>query len=101
MAQLLKPRMMNFKEVQTDQSKTSENLPQLGDFIKIQPVATGKNGDEFQPISMEKPESELENLWAAAKNNDNVYQSMVRAIKKRKRMLFTFLIFNFSIVIDR
>ena len=36
-------------------------------FIKMQPVATGKNGVEFQPISIEKPENELENLWATAK----------------------------------
>ena len=60
MAQLLKPGMLNFKKkIEIGQSKTSKNLPQLGDFIKIQPIATGKNGFEFQPISIEEPENEL------------------------------------------
>ena len=77
MAQLLKPKMLNF-----------EIKPE--NFIKIQPVATGKKGVEFQPISTEKPENELENLWATAKNNDDVYQSMVGAIKEKKRTLLRF-----------
>ena len=93
--------MLNFKKKKKiNQSKTSENSPQLGDFIKIQPVATGKSEVEFQPISIE-PENELENLWASAKNNDNFYHSMVGAIKKRKRTLFTFLIFKILLVIAR
>ena len=54
-------------------------------FIKIQPVETGKNGVEFQPIFIEEPKNELEDLWATAKNNDDVYQSMVGAIKKNER----------------
>ena len=39
----------------------------------------------------------MENLWATAKNNDDVYQSVVNAIKKRKRVLFTFLVFKIFI----
>ena len=72
---------------------------QPGGFIKMQPVATGKNGVEFQPITIEKPENELENLWTTTttKINNDVYQSLVKAIKKRKRILFTFLIFKFFI----
>ena len=77
MAQLLKPGMLNFEI-------------KLENFIKIQPIAAGKNGFQFQPISIEQPENELEILWAMAKNNDDVYQSMVGVIKKRKRTLFTF-----------
>ena len=80
-AQLLKPGMLNF-EIKFEI------------FIKIQLVATGKSGVEFQQISTEEPENELENLWATARNNNDVYQSMVGAIKKRKRTLFTFLIFK-------
>ena len=87
MAQLLKPGMLSFKKLEIDQSKTSINSPQLGDFIKIQPIATGNNEVEFQPTSIKEPENELENLWATARNNDDVYQSMVGAIKKRKRYL--------------
>ena len=81
--QLLKPNMLNFEQ----------NIK----FIKIQPVEAGKNGVQFQPISIEKPENELENLWATATNNNDVYQSMVGAIKKRTRILFTFLTLNFFI----
>ena len=79
MAQLLKPRMLNF-EIKFE------------NFIKIQPVAAGKNGVQFQPaivesqpISIEEAESELENLWATAKINDDVYKSVVGAIKEGKR----------------
>ena len=84
MAQLLKPKMLNF-EIKPENS------------IKIQPVAAGENGVEFQPISTEEPEYELENLWATAKNIDDVYQSMVGAIKKGKQILFMFLVFKISI----
>ena len=52
MAQLLKPGMLNFKDVEIDQSETSKDSPQLGDFIKIQPVATGESVVESQPISI-------------------------------------------------
>ena len=73
-----------------DQSKTLN-------FIEIQPVVTGKNGVDFQPIPIETPGNESEILWATARNNDDVYQSVVNAIKKRKRTLFTFLVFIFFI----
>ena len=66
-------------------------------FIQIQPVVAGKNEVEFQPISIENPENELENLWATAKNNGDVYQSMVGTIKKRKRTLLTFIIIKIFI----
>ena len=85
MAQLLKPKILNF-EIKLENS------------IKIQLVATGENGVQFQPIivesqpiSIKEPENELENLWATARSNDDVYQSMVGAIKEGKRTLFTFL----------
>ena len=93
MAQLLRLGMLSF-EIEP------------GNFIKIQPVAagesgvqfesvaTGESGVEFQPISTGEPESELENLWATAKSNDDVYQSMLGAIKEGKRTLPTFLIFK-------
>ena len=80
MAQLLKPGMLKF-----------EMKPE--NFIKIQPVAAGKNGVEFQPISIEEPENKLEILWVTAKNNDDVYQSMVETIKKTK----VTYVFNFQI----
>ena len=79
---MLKPGKLNIQKIEFDQSETSGYSPQLEDFIKIQPVTTGKNVVEFQPISIEKTENELENLWATAKNNDNVYQSIMGAIKK-------------------
>ena len=91
MAQLLKPGMLNF-EIEPENS------------IKIQPVTTGENGVQFQPatvesqpIFIEKAESELENLWATAKSNDDVYQSVVGAIKKGKRTLPTSLALKISI----
>ena len=95
MAQLLKPKMLNFEprtneRPELDQSKTLN-------LIEIQPVVTGKNGVDFQPILIETPEKKLENLWATAKNNDDVYQSVVNAIKKGKRILFTFLVFKIFI----
>ena len=77
MAQLLKPGMLNF-----------EIKPE--NFINIRPVATGETGVEFQPMSIEEPENELENLWATAKNNYDVYQSMVGAIKEKKRTYLRF-----------
>ena len=97
MVQLLKPGMLKFKGTENEQLKSSENSPQLGKSIKIQPVSTGENGAEFQPVNIQEPENELENLWATAKINDDVYQSVVGAIKKRKRTLFTFLVFKNSI----
>ena len=94
MAQLLRPGMLISKKIiEIDQSEISENSLQPGDFIKIQPVATGKNRVDIQPIIIENPENELENLWITAKTNDGVYQSVVRVIKKRKQILFTLLIF--------
>ena len=60
-------------------------------MAESQPVGTGKSGAESQPISIEEPESELENLWATARSNDDVYQSMVKAVKERKRTLPTSL----------
>ena len=95
MAQLLKPKLFNFEpwtneRPEFDQSETLN-------FIEIQPVVTGKNRVDIQPIFIETPENELENLWATAKNNDDVYQSVVGAIKKGKRILFTFLVFKFFI----
>ena len=71
---------------------------QPGNFIKIQPVATGKHGVDFQSIPIETPKNELENSWATAKNNDDVYQLVLNAVKRRKLILFTFLVFKFSIV---
>ena len=70
MAQLLKPGMLNFEpraneRPELDQSETLN-------FIEIQPVVTGENGVDFQPIPIEEPESELENLWATAKSNDDL-----------------------------
>ena len=93
MSQLLEPGILNFEprtneRPELDQSKTLN-------IIEIQQVVTGKNGVDFQPIPIETPENELENLWALATNNDDVYQSVVGAIKKRKRILFTCLVFNF------
>ena len=93
MAQLLKPRMLNF-EPRINEQLDLNQLETLNP-IEIQPVSTEKNGVKFQSISIEEPENELENLWATAKNNDDVYQSMVGAIKKGDRTLFTFLTFNF------
>ena len=89
MAQLLKPGMLNFEpraneRPELDQSETRNP-------IEIQPVGTGESGAESQPISTEEPESELENLWATTKSNDEVYQSMVKTIKKGKRTLPTSL----------
>ena len=56
-----------------------------------------ENGVEFQPIPIEEPENELENLWTTAKSNDDDYQSVVGAIKKGKRTLPTFLAFKIYI----
>ena len=58
-SQLLKPGMLNFKEAEIDKSETSDDSPQPGYFFKIQPVATGKNGVEFQPITIQESENEL------------------------------------------
>ena len=84
--------MLNFEprineRPELDQSKTLN-------FIEIQPVVTGENEVDFQPIPIKTPENELENLWATAKDNDDVYQTVVNGIKKRKRILFTFLAFK-------
>ena len=97
MAQLLKPGMLNFKETEIDQLESPGNSPQLGNSIKIQPVSIGKNGAEFQPITTQEPENELENLWTTIKSNDDAYQSVVGAIKKGKRTLPTSLAFKVSI----
>ena len=107
MAQLLKPGMLNFEpraneRPELDQSETLNPIEiQLGvtgkNGVQFQPVGTGKNGVEFQPILTEEPENELENLWTTAKSNDDVYQSVVDAIKKGKRKLLTFLAFKISI----
>ena len=114
MAQLLKPGMLNFEpraneRPELDQSETlnpieiqpvvtEENGVQFQPVMaEFQPVVTGENGVDFQPILTETPENELENLWATAKGNDDVYQSVVNAIKKGKRILFTFLVFKISI----
>ena len=87
MIQLLKPGILKFKQTEIEQSKTLKDSLQSGNFIKIQPVATGKNGVYFQPIGIETPENEWEVLRATAKNNDDVYQSVVGAIKKNARCL--------------
>ena len=84
MAQLLKPGMLNF-EIKPENS------------IKVQPVTTGENGAEFQPATTQEPENELENLWATVKNNDDVYQSVMGAVKRRKRTLPTSLALKISI----
>ena len=103
MAQLLKPKMLNFEIkpenfIKIQPVAAGKNGVQFQPAkVESQPVATGKNGVEFQPISVEEPENELENLWATAKNNEDVYQSMVGVIKKGKRTLFTFLILKFFI----
>ena len=96
MVQLLKPKVLKFKQGEVEQSKTSENSLQPGDPIEIQPIATGKNGVDIQSITIETPENELKNLWATAKNNDDVYQSVVGTIQK-KRSLPTFLAFKIFI----
>ena len=62
--------MLNFEprtneRPELDQSKTLNP-------IEIQPVVTGENGVDFQPVPIETPENELENLWATAKNNKDV-----------------------------
>ena len=100
MAQSLKPGMLNFQKIEIDQSETSENSSQPGEFIKNRTVATGKNGVQFQPVTIQEPENELENLWATAKKNDDVYQSVVETIKKPKHYL-RFLFSNFLSVIVR
>ena len=79
MAQLLKPGMLNFE-------MEPEN------FIRVQPVTTGENGAEFQPVITQEPENELKNLWATAKSNDEVYQSVLGAVKKGKRILPTLVL---------
>ena len=88
MVQLLKPGILNF-EIKPESSikiqpvAAGENGVQFQPvMVEFQPAATGENRVEFQPISNEEPESELENLWATAKSNDEVYQLMVGAIKK-------------------
>ena len=102
MAQLLKPRMLNFKKVEIDQSETSTDSPQLGDFIKIQPVATEENGAEFQPITIQEPENELENLWATAKSNITIFTNRwwVRS-KKENEYCLPFWFSKFLSVIVR
>ena len=99
MAQLLKPGMLNFKprtneRPELDQSETLN-------FIEIQPVVTGKNGVDFQPIPIETPENELENLWATAKNNDDVYQLVVDTIKKENESYLSFWFSIFLLMIVR
>ena len=108
MAQLLKPGMLNFEpraneRPELDQSETRNPIEiqpvatgESGvDFqpamAESQPVGTGESGAESQPISTEEPESELEILWATARSNDDVYQSVVKAVKERKRTLPTSL----------
>ena len=71
MAQLLKPRMLNF-EPRTNERPELDQSETLN-FIEIQPVVTGKSRVDFQPIPIQTPENELENLWATAKSNDDVY----------------------------
>ena len=93
----MKPKMLNFEprnneRPELDQSKTLN-------FIGIQLVVTGENGVDFQPIPIETSENQLKKLSATAKNNGGVYQSVVNANKKGKRILFTFLVFNFFLVI--
>ena len=95
MAQLLKPGMLNF-EPRTNERPELDQSETLN-FIEIQPVVTGENGVDFQLMFFETSENELENLWATAKNNDDVYQTVVGAIENRKRILFTFLVFKFFI----
>ena len=108
MAQLLKPGMLNFEPRANE--RTELNHSETLNPIEIQPVATGESGVDFQPamaefqrvgtgesgaesqpIYIEEPERELENLWATARSNDDVYQSVVKAIKKGKRTLPTSL----------
>ena len=89
--------MLNFKETEIDQLESPGNSPQLGNSIKIQLVSTGESGAEFQPVTTQEPENELENLWTTAKSNDDVYQSVVGAIKEGKRTLPTSLTFKISI----
>ena len=72
MAQLLKPGMLNF-EPRTNE-RPELNQSETLNPIEILPVVTGENEIDFQPISIETPENELENLWATAKSNDDVYQ---------------------------
>ena len=87
MAQLLKPGMLNFRKIEIDQ-------PETLNFIGNQSIATGKNG-------VQKPENELENLWATAKNNDDVYQSVVGVIKKENEYYLRFWFSKFLSVIVR
>ena len=95
MAKLLKPGMLNFEPRTNERPELDQS--ETRNLIEIQPIVTGENGVEFQPISIEKPENELENLWATARSNDDVYQSMVKTIKERKRTLLTSLAFKISI----
>ena len=45
----------------------------------------------FQPIIIETPEKELENLSATSKNNDDVYQSAVDAITKQTMEIIIYI----------
>ena len=71
MAQLLKPKMFNY-EPQTNERHELDQSKTLNP-IEFQPVVTGENGVDFQPIPTETPENELEILWATAKSNNDVY----------------------------
>ena len=95
MAQLLKPGILNFEPRTNERPELDQS--ETVNLIEIQPVVTGKNGAEFQLVNIQEPENELENLWATAKNNDYVYQSVVGAIKKGKQTLLTFLVIKISI----
>ena len=86
MAQLLKPGILNF-ELRANERPEIQPVATEKNGVQFQPVGTGKSGVEFQPIPIEEPENELENLWATAKNNDDVYQSVVGAIKKNEHYL--------------
>ena len=90
--------MLNF-EPRINERPELDQLKTLN-LIEIQPVVTGKNGVDFQPIFIETPENRLENLWATAKNNDVVYQSVVNAIKKTEYCL-RFWFSKFPLVIVR
>ena len=57
MAQFLKPRILIFKKAETDQSETSKDLPQLGDFTKFNQWRPEKTGLNFNQFPLKNPKT--------------------------------------------
>ena len=81
--------MLNFQKIEINQSKTSENS--LQNSTSCNRRKRGRISANYHSGT----ENELGNLWATARTNEDVYQSVVGDQKKKTNIIHVFSFQNF------